>query len=124
MKFFGTKRSIPVDRSYSQIQELGQFWDEMRKLYPNDFLYGLGTNWTDIEFDYYIGKIDETWLGSTETIDIPDSDWHEFSCKDDDEEIEQMYRQVYEQGTPNYEIESMKDGVFTTKVHFKSNKEK
>ncbi len=118
MKFVGIKRTISVDENYSQITKLGQFWNEMRALFPGEFLYGLGTNWTGSTFDYYLGKINENWAGGSDTIELPDDDWHEFSCADNGKAIEQMYRKVYERGKLDYEIESMKDGRFMTKVHF------
>lgn len=118
MKFFGQKRVIAVDANYSQITELEKFWNEMRELFPNDFLHGLGANMNSQTIDYYIGKVDEEWRGGSESIKIPDSDWREFSCKEDDVEIEKLYRMIFQQGTPDYELESMKNGIFTTKVHF------
>lgn len=68
--------------------------------------------------DYYIGKIDEQWQGGVALLDIPDNDWQEFTCKEDDAEIEKLYRGIFQRGTPDYELESIKDGIFTTRVHF------
>ncbi len=118
MKFTGQKRMILVDEKYSQIAELEKFWNEMRGLLPNDFLYGLGANMDSGPIDYYIGKIDDYWDGGSEAIEIPDDGWVEFSCNQTDEDIEKMYRGIFKKGQPDYEIESMKDGIFTTKVHF------
>jgi predicted transcriptional regulator YdeE len=122
MKFVGVKRTIPVDDDYSQIAKLGQFWDEMRKRFPGEFLYGLGMNWTGDTFDYYLGKINEDWADGSDTVELPEDDWHEYSCADSGEAIEQMYRGIYDQGKLDYEIESMKDGRFMTKVHFLNSK--
>lgn len=124
MKFKGKKKTVPIDNNYEHIKALEQFWNEMRSLFPDDFLSGLGTNWTTNKFDYYIGKIDESWRGGGEVVNLPDNGWQEFSCKEDDKDIEQMYRGIYDQGTLDYEIESMRDGIFTTRVHFISNESK
>lgn len=121
MKFIGRKRVVKVDADYSQVKKLGEFWDEMRNLFPNDFLYGLGTNWTQNTVDYYIGKIDEEWPGGSDVTILPDDGWIEYSCKVDAKEIEELYRGIYKQGSLDYEVESMKDGIFTTKVHFLNN---
>ncbi|MCA9301353.1 hypothetical protein KDA08_00700 [Candidatus Saccharibacteria bacterium] len=118
MKFVGKKRVIAVDANYSQITKLEKFWNEMRDQFPDDFLYGLGANMNSKSIDYYIGKIDEQWQGGIEFIDIPDDGWEEFSCKEDDAEIERLYRDIFKQRTPDYELESIKNGIFTTKVHF------
>lgn len=122
MRFFGQKRTIAVDANYSQITELEKFWNEMRELFPNDFLYGLGANMDSKSIDYYIGKVDEEWQGGSDVIEIPDDEWEEFSCREDDTEIENLYRAIFQQGTPDYELESIKDGIFTTKVHFPDRK--
>ncbi len=118
MRFFGQKRTIVVDANYSQIAELEKFWNEMRELFPGGFLYGLGANMNSQTIDYYIGKIDEQWQDGVDVIEIPDDGWEEFSCKEDDAEIEKLYRGIFQQGTPDYELESIKNGIFTTKVHF------
>lgn len=118
MKFVGVKRTVSVDENYSQIATLGRFWNEMRELFPGEFFYGLGMNWAGNTFDYYLGKINEEWAGGTDTVELPGDHWHEFSCADTGEAIERMYRKVYERGKLDYEIESMKDGIFTAKVHF------
>ncbi len=119
MKFVGEKRTITVDENYTQVKTLGKFWDEMRARFPGEQLLGLGTDWTDDTFDYYIGKIGESWDGGTDTIEIPDDGWKEYACAEQDSEIEKLYRKIYERGTLDYEIESIKDGIFTTKVHYK-----
>lgn len=118
MKFYGCKRVIAVDANYSQIAELEKFWNEMREKYPNDFLYGLGANMSSQTIDYYIGKIDEEWLDGSDAIEIPNGGWEEFSCKEGDVEIEKLYRSIFQHGTPDYELESIQNGTFTTKVHF------
>ena len=118
MKFFGKKRTIQVDANYGQIAELEKFWNEMRQQYPSDFLYGLGANMNGQTIDYYIGKIDEEWLGGSDAIEIPNDGWEEFSCKEVDAEIEKLYRSIFQQGTPDYELESIQNGIFITKVHF------
>lgn len=118
MKFVGKKRVIAVDANYSQITKLEKFWNEMRDQFPDDFLYGLGANMNSKSIDYYIGKIDEQWQGGVALLDIPDNDWQEFTCKEDDAEIEKLYRGIFQRGTPDYELESTKDGIFTTRVHF------
>ncbi len=125
MKFFGQKRTINVDENYSQIIDLTNFWDEMRKKYPGEELLGLGANLSGSKtIDYYIGKIDEELVGESDSLEIPDDGWNEFSCKLDNKEIEKMYRKIYEQDSPDYEIESMTEDTFTTKVHFANNGEK
>jgi hypothetical protein len=124
MKFVGEKRAITVDENYSQVKTLGRFWDEMRTQFPSDSLLGLGCNWTNDRFDYYIGKIDEDWQWGVEIIEIPDNDWEEYSCSEQDIEIEKLYRKIYERGALDYEIESIEDGIFTTKVHYKDEETK
>lgn len=124
MKFFGEKRTVIVDENYTQVKTLGKFWDEMRTRFPSDSLLGLGANWTDDSFDYYIGKVDENWQGGIESIEIPDDNWETYSCSEQDAEIEKLYRKIYERGTLDYEIESIKDGIFTTKVHYEVEEEK
>lgn len=121
MTFFGRKRIILVDEKYGQIQKISEFWDEMRASYPDEKLLGLGVHWDHKEFDYYIGKIDESLTEGLKAVDLPDENWIEFSCKIDDGEIERMYRKIYEQGKLDYEIESMENGIFTAKVHFAKN---
>lgn len=118
MIFYGRKITVKVDENYSQIAELTMFWDEMRKKYPGEALRGLGTNLSGKSIDYYIGKIDEELAGESDIIEIPDEGWSDFSCPLDEKEIEKMYRGIYEQGTPDYEIETMKNNTFYTKVHF------
>lgn len=123
MKFIGKKRTIAVDENYTQVKTLGEFWDEMRTRFPGEPLLGLGTHWTDNTFDYYIGKIDENWQGGREVIEIPDDGWQEFSCIEQDAEIEKLYRKIYERGPLDYEIESINDGIFMTKVHYEVGEE-
>lgn len=118
MKFFGRKRTIAVDENYSQISELTRFWNEMRREFPDETLVGLGASMNSESMDYYIGKIGEKLVDDMDFIDLPGDDWSEFSCKLDDEKIQKMYRQIYEQGTPDYEIESMTTNTFTTRIHF------
>ena len=125
MPFFGQKRTVKVDENYSQIAELTSFWHEMRQKYPEENLLGLGANLSGVEsIDYYIGKIGEALKGASDSLEIPDEGWEEFNCKLNDKEIEKMYRNVYKQGTPDYEIESMTSDTFTTKVHFEDKGEK
>jgi hypothetical protein len=123
MRFVGIKRTITVDENYGQVKELGQFWAEMEKLYPNESLLGLGTNWRQNKLDYYIGKINEDWQPGTEVLELPDDDWQESSCELSNKAIELMYRKIYSKGKLDYEIESTKDGIFTTKVHYKRGRE-
>ncbi len=119
MKFIGEKRTIVVNENYDQVKTLGSFWDEMRTRFPDSELLGLGANWRDETMDYYIGKIDKNWGNGADVIEIPDNDWKEYSCPGLDREIERLYRQIYTHGTLDYEIESIRDGIFTTKVHYK-----
>lgn len=120
MTFFGQKRVVKVYENYGQITELTKFWNEMRQKYPNESLLGLGANLKGETIDYYIGKIYEELEGESDSLEIPDEGWAEFSCELDNQEIEKMYRKIYEQGTPDYEIESMTGDTFTTKVHFEN----
>jgi hypothetical protein len=124
MKFIGQKRIVKVDENYIQIKTLTKFWDEMRKAYPNEAMLGLGTNWVEDRFDYYIGKVNEQWDGGSDSVIIPDEGWEEFVCELDDDEIEKMYRRIYEKGSLDYEIELIEDDKYTAKVHFKDKKEK
>ncbi len=118
MKFSGQKKVITVDEHYGQIAQLEKFWEYMREEYPDGALCGLGANMSSATIDYYIGKISDEWHGGTDSIEIPDDGWITFRCELSDTEIEKMYRMIFRQGTPDYELESMKDGVFTTKIHF------
>ncbi|MFO0970865.1 MAG: hypothetical protein U0520_00730 [Candidatus Saccharimonadales bacterium] len=118
MKFFGQKRVVKVDANYSQIAELEKFWNELHEMYPGELLFGLGANMNNRTIDYYIGKVDENWMGGSSVVEIPDDGWKEFSCEEDDTEIEKLYRSIFEQGTLDYELESMQNGIFVTKVHF------
>jgi predicted transcriptional regulator YdeE len=118
MKFYGEKRTIKVDSEYSQIAELEKFWEEMRNRYPDADLFGLGADTSSEKIDYYIGKIDEELFIGCDEVKIPDNNWEEFSCKEDDAEIEKLYRGIFQRGTPDYELESIKDDIFTTRVHF------
>ncbi len=118
MKFIGINRTIPVDQNYSQIKLLGKFWSEMKALYPNDDLLGLGVHTENGTFEYYIGRVDDHWITEAEIINIPDEGWVEHSCKLDDHNIMKMYKQIYKNGKLDYEIESMKNGIFRTKIHY------
>lgn len=122
MEFLGKKRTIKVNANYSQIESIEKFWAEMTRSFPGTEFLGLGTNWNNGTFDYYIGKIDEQWADELEAIDLPVDNWEIYECEDDSEVIEDMYRQVYMRGSLDFEIESIKDGIFTTKVHYLVNK--
>ena len=125
MKFYGTKRNVAVDADYKQIAALTQFWAEMRQQFPNEQLLGLGANWVDqTSFDYYIGKINQPWDGGINEISLPDDNWKEFQSSDSSDDIKNLYRTIYKQGKPLYEIEAIEDGKFTTKVYFRSRGEK
>ena len=58
-----------------QYNLIGEFWDEMSRIYARENLRGLGYNWTETSIEYVIGLIDGNMDGSNINVILPDDGW-------------------------------------------------
>jgi len=118
MELKGILRKLDCSEN-KQFNEIGEFWDFMSKLYPKNKLKGLGYNWKNNYIDYVIGDIDNDFDYSVKkiyekypdskciVIQLPDKGWEIYSGKLND--IENIYKNIYQNGPLDYEIEEIDD---------------
>lgn len=87
-----------------QYDTIGQFWDELARLYGLENLQGLGYNWKDNNISYAIGLKNGCIKGCNLHIGLPDKDWVTVKGKTDS--LKQIYDEIYKDGVLQYEIET------------------
>lgn len=71
MEFKGISRTFStIDEE--QYETIGEFWDEMSRIYARENLRGLGYNWAETFIEYVIGLIDGDMDGSNINVILPD----------------------------------------------------
>lgn len=118
MKFYGVRKVVGCDSNYSQFLAIDDFWDQMIAKYPGMAFLCLGFNWGQDSFEYCIGKLDDNWAEDLESIEIPDDGWREFECPRNDDEITEMYQQIWNDGKLDYEIEERLEDTLKVRVHY------
>lgn len=73
MEFKGISRTFSTVGE-KQYETIGEFWNEMSRIYGRENLRGLGYNWTDTSIEYVIGLIDGDMEGSNIDVILPDDD--------------------------------------------------
>ncbi|MDE5862754.1 MAG: hypothetical protein K2K56_04580 [Lachnospiraceae bacterium] len=110
-KIFSTKNE-------QQYNTIGRFWDEMSDLYGKENLRGLGYNWENDTIEYVIGAkhnsnidINVGCQGAVyKEITLPDENWILYKGKT--EHLSELYDEIYQSGTLDYEIETFfEDGT-------------
>ena len=100
-----------------QYKTIGEFWNFMNGLYPNEILKGVGCNWYDDGLDYIIGdftpynydmRVIKGHYNNAEYVEInlPDKGWQVYHCKLD--ALSNLYEEIYKDGALQYEIEEIK----------------
>jgi predicted transcriptional regulator YdeE len=104
-------------KNNEQYENIGLFWDYMRKAYPGIQLRGLGYSWADDSLGYVIGDYEHSIQFDIEEIkkqypsalyveiNLPDNGWQIFSCHING--LGQLYEQIYKDGVLDYEIEEI-----------------
>lgn len=106
MEFKGISRTFStIDEE--QYETIGEFWDEMSRIYARENLRGLGYNWTETSIEYVIGLIDGDMDGSNINVILPDDGWECISGRM--EELVEIYNSIYNDGPLKYEIEMFDD---------------
>lgn len=105
MLFTGISRTFSTVNN-KQYETIGNFWDEMAKLYGRANLMGLGYNWTDSAIEYVIALKDGLIDNADCTVELPDN-WAVAYGKT--EELEKIYDYIYKKGPLLYEIEEFDD---------------
>ena len=106
MEFKGISRTFStIDEE--QYETIGEFWDEMSRIYARENLRGLGYNWTETSIEYVIGLIDGDMDGRNINVILPDDAWECISGRM--EELAEIYDRVYKDGPLKYEIEMFND---------------
>ena len=98
-----------ISREFSLLNEdqyntIGAFWDEMAKIYGLENLAGLGYLWDRDVIYYAIGLKNGDIPGYNFTIELPDGGWTVVFGMTD--ELQDIYRKIYNDGRLKYEIET------------------
>ena len=72
-----------------QYDTIGQFWDELARLYGLENLQGLGYNWKDNKISFAIGLKNGCIKGCNLHIELPDKDW--VTAKGKTDNLKQLY---------------------------------
>ena len=103
MVFFGITKDFCLVNE-QQYDTIGQFWDEMAKLYGLENLQGLGYRWNKRKISYAIGLKTDCIEGYNFRIELPDHNWEIVKGKTDN--LKQIYDEIYRGGILQYEIET------------------
>lgn len=114
MIFKGYSRTFST-QGEQQYQTIGEFWNEMSKLFGIENLRGLGFNWTDSTIEYVIGLKNNQPMNMDITdeqllwkeIVIPDSEWMKYHGQT--EQLGELYSKIYNDGVLTYEIEEFNE---------------
>ena len=101
-----------ISRVFSTINDeqydtIGEFWDEMSKIYGMENLRGLGYSWKNNTIEYAIGLKHGIIENSNININLPDDKWE--TIKGDTENLSLIYAKIYKDGPLKYEIETFYD---------------
>ncbi len=102
MVFNGISRVFNLTNE-QQYDTIGQFWDEMAKLYGLENLRGLGYAWQGDDLFYAIGLKNGDIEGCNVRVPLPDDGWE--TVKGQTDCLKQMYDEIYQNGRLQYEIE-------------------
>jgi len=102
MKFRGISRTFSTIGE-KQYETIGEFWNEMSRIYGRENLRGLGYNWTETSIEYVIGLIEGDIEESNVDVILPDDQWKCASGRT--EELGEIYAAIYSEGPLQYEIE-------------------
>ena len=94
-------------RNNEQYTTIGEFWDEMSRLYDRENLMGLGYNWTENSIEYVIGLKNGTIENANCNILLPEKGWNIIKGHTDD--LESIYNKIYVNGLLKYELEMFFD---------------
>ena len=110
-----------------QYDEIGKFWDEMRKLCPEAELLGVGFGWKNDTLCYLIGTENGVTKGTAAKLsacfpdavnaelDLPDTGWKTYTGAVDT--LDTLYAEIYKDGPLDYETEEIKaDGKAVIRV--------
>jgi len=110
MLFKGYSKTFSVLNNI-QYELIGEFWDYMSEKFGMENLKGLGFNWNNNTIEYVIGlknkDIDNNLNmdGSIyKEINLPDNGWTKYNGKT--EQLPEIYKEIYKDGTLLYEIET------------------
>ncbi len=106
MIFEGFSRTFSTENE-EQYQTIGAFWDELSGKYGLENLQGLGYNWTENTIEYVIGLKEGIIKENNRKVVLPDEGWITVSGKTED--LGQIYRDIYKDGSLKYEIETFTD---------------
>ena len=102
MEFIGISRTFSTVGE-QQYETIGAFWEEMSRSYGRSNLRGLGYHWTDTSISYAIGLIDGQIDGASFRMALPDEGWKLVTGRT--EFLNQIYSDIYRNGSLKYEIE-------------------
>ena len=103
MIFIGVTKDFGLTNE-QQYDTIGQFWDEMAKLYGLENLQGLGYCWEDNKISYAIGLKSGCIRDCNLRIELPDQGWVTVKGKTDN--LKKIYDEIYKDGSLQYEIET------------------
>lgn len=105
MKFVGIRRVFST-KNEEQYITIGEFWDEMSKVYGRENLMGLGCNWTKDSVEYVMALKNGAIADADYEILLPD-EWIEICGMT--EKLSAIYDEIYKDGPLLYEIEEFDD---------------
>ena len=119
MVFYGIERIFPVDENYGQMKHIGKFIDEIKNKYPHLEFECLGYKWQNNSMAYVIGKLNEKPKIEDEIKEIllPDDNWEKYTCKMNDLDIKELYKNIYKDGILDFEIERINGNLFEVNIH-------
>ena len=103
MIFCGMAKDFSLTNE-QQYDTIGQFWEEMAKLYGLENLHGLGYHWENNKISYAIGLKQGCINGCNLRMELPDHGWATAKGKTDN--LKQIYDEIYKDGILQYEIET------------------
>ena len=105
--FEGIGRTFSTENE-QQYETIGAFWDDLSAKYGLENLQGLGYGWTKHSIEYVIGLTTGRIDGADRRVELPDDGW--ISVKGRTDSLQQIYQEIYRDGSLKYEIERFTDG--------------